>query len=150
MNTIRTEENIRQDILQYLTDNKSDFNYIIEELDNYNGYLNDDRYYLMEELTQFYTTPEDIENLLFRIYYGHDEDNYITDSSGNTEYREFNPNREYFKYNGYGNLVSTDYPDYSAHLDNYLIDELLENRADLYEIGRIPELSALFDELEEV
>jgi hypothetical protein len=49
-----------------------------------------------------------------------------TDKDGN--YTEsFNPNRDYFRYNGYGNLVSTDYKDYSDRLDDYFLDELIDN-----------------------
>ena len=107
------------------------FNSTIEELDNYNGYLNDNRYYSMDELNNLFNGSEPIE-ILNRAYFGRDDDSYITDAAGNKQYNEFNPNREYFYFNGYGNLVSSDYKDYSYLLDDYFIDSLLENYESLY------------------
>ena len=135
-------------IIAYFENNEETFNACMEELDSYNGYLNDDRYYPMEYLNEFYNSTEPLE-LLYRVFYGYDEDNYNNDSYGNRTHAEFNPNREYFKYNGYGNLVSTNYPDYSAHLDNYAIESMSENRQYIDAIDNDSELSALFDELEE-
>jgi hypothetical protein len=107
------------------------FNSTIEELDSYNGYLNDNRYYSMDELNEFFNGFEPIE-ILNRAYFGRDDDSYITDAAGNKQYNEFNPNREYFYFNGYGNLVSSDYKDYSYLLDDYFINSLLENYESLY------------------
>lgn len=141
-------ENTIEKIIEYFEENEEVFNACIEELDSYNGYLNDDRYYLMEDLNEFYNGTDPIE-LLHRAYYGHDDDTWTTDASGNKTYGEFNPNREYFYYNGYGNLVSSDYKDYSAHLDRYAIESMSENRSYIDSIESDEELSALFDELEE-
>ena len=107
------------------------FSAAIEELDSYNGYLSDNRYYSMDELNEFYSDTEPLE-LLQRAYFGRDNDTWTTDSSGNKTYGEFNPNREYFTYNGYGNLVSSNYKDYSYLLDDYFIDDLIENAEYLY------------------
>lgn len=134
-------------IIEFFEQNEEIYNACVEELDSYNGYLNDDRYYYMEDLNEFYHGADPLE-LLYRVFYGHDE-TYTTDSTGNKTYGEFNPNREYFKYNGYGNLISTDYKDYSAFLDVYLIEELSENRPNIYTIEDNEELTALFDELEQ-
>lgn len=135
-------------IIEYFKENENVFNSCIEELDSYNGYLNDDRYYLMEELDELYAdTP--VVDVLYRVFYGHDDDNYTTDESGEKHYTEFNPNREYFYYNGYGNLVSSDYKDYSAHLDHYAIEGMKDYRQHIYSIDDNPELSELFDELEQ-
>lgn len=144
---MKTREQLINTIIKFFEDNEDIFNSCIEELDGYNGYLNDDRYYDMEYLNEFYNDVEPLE-LLYRVFYGHDEDYYTTDSSGNRTYGEFNPNRNYFKYNGYGNLVSTNYPDYSDKLDNYFIDSLIENRQHIYNIEENEELQILFDELE--
>ena len=144
---MKTREQLINTIIKFFEDNEDIFNSCIEELDGYNGYLNDDRYYDMEYLNEFYNDTEPME-LLYRVFYGHDEDSYTTDSSGNRTYSEFNPNRNYFKYNGYGNLVSTNYPDYSDKLDNYFIDSLIENRQYIYNIEENEELQILFDELE--
>jgi hypothetical protein len=141
-------ENTIEKIIEYFEENEEVFNSCIEELDSYNGYLNDDRYYLMEDLNEFYNGTDPIE-LLYRAYYGRDDDTWTTDANGNKTYGEFNPNREYFYYNGYGNLVSSDYKDYSAHLDRYVIESMSENRNYIDSIESDEELSALFDELEE-
>ena len=135
-------------IIAFFEENEDIFNDCIEELDSYNGYLNDDRYYEMEMLNDFYNGTEPLE-LLCRVYYGHDDDTYHTDEYGRREYGEFNPNRDYFRFNGYGNLVSTDYKDYSANLDDYCIETMNENRNEIYTIEEHEELKALFDELEE-
>ena len=67
----------------------------------------------------------------------------------NKTYGEFNPNRDYFYYNGYGNLVSSDYKDYSAFLDRYAVEKMSENRRYIDAIEENEELTELFDELEE-
>jgi hypothetical protein len=136
-----------KEIIAYFEENEDIFNACIEELDSYNGYLNDDRYYEMEMLNEFYSGTDPIE-LLQRAYYGRDDDTWTIDASGNKTYGEFNPNRDYFYYNGYGNLVSSDYKDYSAHLDEYAINAMSENRQYIDTIDDNDELSALFDELE--
>ena len=108
-------------LYNHFKENEDDFNDSIEELDSYNGYLGDDRYYSMDELYELnpVSSQDDFVGLMNRIYYGHDDDN--GDGSA------FCPNRNYFYYNGYGNLVSSDYKDYTDKLDDYFIDELIEN-----------------------
>ena len=135
-------------IIAYFEENEDVFNACIEELDSYNGYLNDDRYYEMEYLNEFYSGTEPLE-LLYRVFYGRDDDTWTKNERGEKTYGEFNPNRAYFTYNGYGNLVSTDWKDYSAHLDKYAIQAMSENRSYIDTIDGDDELAALFDELEE-
>ena len=135
-------------IIEYFNDNEEIFNKCIEELDSYNGYLNDDRYYEMEMLSEFYNGTDVIE-ILNRAYFGHDADTWHTDSRGEKEYGAFNPNRDYFTFNGYGNLISTDYKDYSAYLYSYTIEEMSENRQYIDSIDNDNDLSDLFDELEQ-
>jgi hypothetical protein len=124
-------ETIKKQLRELLEQDEQLFNTAIEELDSYNGYLGDNRYYSMDELNEFYSGTEPLE-LLQRVYFGRDNDTWSTDSNGNKTYGEFNPNREYFTYNGYGNLVSSDYKDYSYLLDDYFIDSLTENAVYLY------------------
>lgn len=143
----RTPEEITADIIEFFKNNDDIFTECIEELDSYNGYLGDDRYYSMYELDEFYNSVEPSE-ILRRAYYGHDAETYTTDASGNKEYGEFNPNRDYFTYNGYGNLVSADYKDYSDKLDRYAVEEMSENRHYIDSIESDGDLAALFDELE--
>ena len=136
-------------IIAYFEENEDIFNDCIEELDNYNGYLGDNRYYSMDELDDLMELkkPTDLLNMAF---FGHDEDTHHTDGHGNIEYEAFNPNREYFTFNGYGNLISTNYKDYSINLDSYCIIDMCENRYYIDTIDQYPELSALFDDLEEI
>ena len=148
MNEKRTKKDIIADIIQYFKENEDVFNDCMEDLDSYNGYLGDDRYYDMEELNEFYSGQEPQE-ILFRAFYGFDADTWMTDSSGNKEYRAFNPNREYFYFNGYGNLVSSDYKDYSDKLDGYAVEAMIENRNYIDSIENDDNLADLFDELEE-
>ena len=141
-------ERIVKKIVEYFSDNDDIFTAAIEELDSYNGYLGDDRYYEMDLLNDFYSGTAPID-LLQRAYFGHDADTWTTDGSGNKTYGQFNPNREYFTYNGYGNLVSTDYKDYSHKLDKWAIEAMLENREYIDTIEFDDELRALFEELED-
>ena len=122
----------KKDLLMELFENDEElFNGTIEELDNYNGYLGDDRYYSMDDLPELLGGLSAID-LLNRAYFGRDDDNWHTNAHGEKIYDSFNPNREYFTFNGYGNLVSANYKDYSTRLDNYFIDEIIENQDHLY------------------
>lgn len=146
---MRTAEEVTADIIAFFKENEDVYNEAIEELDGYNGYLGDDRYYSMDELDELYTGTEPSE-ILRRAYYGCDAETYATDGSGNREHGQFNPNREYFTYNGCGNLVSADYKDYTGMLDDYVVESMKENRRYIDSIEQSDELTALFDELEEV
>ena len=143
MTTITTKEAVINSILDYFKENEDVFNSCIEELDSYNGYLGDDRYYDMYELDEFYSDCKPSE-LLARVFYGYDED-----TSNENNHTEFNPNRDYFRYNGYGNLVSADFKDYSDHLDHWAVESMLENRRYIDSIESDCELSELFDALED-
>lgn len=142
------KEKTIEKIINYFSENEEIFNACIEELDSYSGYLGDDRYYYMEDLNEFYNGVDPIE-LLNRAYFGHDADNWHTDAHGDKIYDAFNPNREYFTYNGYGNLISTNYKDYSDHLDAWAVIEMNDYRQYVDSIEDHDELSALFDELKE-
>lgn len=142
------KDTIVEKIIAFFKENEELFNSCIEELDGYNGFLGDNRYYPMEELNELYRDTEPLE-MLYRVFYGRDDDTWTTDAHGEKSYGEFNPNRDYFYYNGYGNLVSSDYKDYSAYLDHYAIEDMSNNRRWIDSIEDDEELSALFDELEE-
>lgn len=147
MNENRTKESIISDIVGFFKENEDVFNDCIEELDSYNGYLGEDRYYNMYEFDDIYYDVDPLE-ILCLAYYGYDADNYIIDKYGEKHYDSFNPNRDYFKYNGYGNLISTDYPDYSDYMDKDAIKAMEQNRGYIDTINNTLELCALFDELE--
>ena len=134
-------------IIEYFEENEETFNDCIEELDAYNGYLSDDRYYNMEDLDEFFSNTPPID-LLNRAFFGYDEETWTKNERGEKTYGPFNPNRDYFTFNGYGNLVSADYKDYSAHLDKYAVEDMLVHRECIDTIENDDELSALFDALE--
>lgn len=124
-------EKKKEMLMELFQNDEQLFNSTIEELDSYSGYLGDDRYYSMDELPEQLSGLSAID-LLNRAYFGRDDDNWHTDAHGGKIYDSFNPNREYFYFNGYGNLVSANYKDYSAHLDDYFIDAIIENQNYLY------------------
>ena len=146
--TKRTNEEITKEIIEYFKNNEEIFNECIEELDNYTGYLGDNRYYFMDDLDEIYKDELPTE-ILCRAYYGRDDDTWTIDKEGNITYGEFNPNREYFYYNGYGNLVSSDNIDYSNLLDEFTIETMKEYKEYIYTIEKNEDLQKLFDELEE-
>lgn len=60
MNT-RTKETVIDEIINYFEENEAAFIACMEELDSYNGYLGDDRYFEMEELDQLYLDQPHME-----------------------------------------------------------------------------------------
>lgn len=139
---------MREQIREILADNEELFNELCEALDSENGFLGDNRYYPMDEFYELNQPigQESFDNLMLRIFYGHDEDSCTYDNYGNKHYDAFNPNRDWFKYDGYGNLVSTDYKEYPVTVGE-LIDEVVENYYDI-DIDDV-ELDELFEELVE-
>jgi len=143
-------EELIEKVIDWFKDHEEAFIVCIEELDSWNGYLGDDRYESMELLNEIYSDVEPME-LLYRAFYGHDEDDWTETSWGEKKYAEFNPNRDFFRYNGYGNLVSTDYRDYSDHLDSYFVEELINNRNHVsWVINDYDELVELLDQIEAI
>lgn len=116
---------LQQELLAYYKENTEDFNSDIEELDSWNGCLFDDRVTPMEELDDFYQGVEPSE-ILRRAFFGYDEPYAKSEARSS-----FNPNRDYFYLNGYGNLVSTDERDYSDYLEEDFVQEIIDNEANL-------------------
>ena len=116
---------LAETLLNYYKEHEEDFNHDIEELDSWNGYLGDERIEEMDYLDDFYQGTEPTE-ILMRAFYGYD------DTYAKSEQRApFNPNCDYFYFNAYGNLVSTDYKDYSSFLDEYFVNEIIDNECHL-------------------
>jgi uncharacterized protein with von Willebrand factor type A (vWA) domain len=123
----RTIDEIRNEILDYFENNEDEFNELIEELDAWNGYLGDDRYYNMDELDDllYGKTPSEVIDMVTS---------------------DFNRCDNYVKFTIYG-MESTDCKDYSDYLDDNFIDEIIDNANHL---DYIPdEVQELLDELEE-
>ena len=110
---------IAEKLLTYYKENEEDFVDDIEELDNWNGCLYDDRVYSMDELDD---VLQDVKpsGILMSAFCGYDKTR--------EEPSPFNPNRDFFYFNGYGNLVSTDKIDYSDYLNTYFIQEIIDNK----------------------
>lgn len=137
--TVKTTNNIIEEMIErYFNRYPEALEEIIEELDSWNGYLGDDRYYYMDDINEIFYDSDPVE-ILNRAYFGYDE---------NDKSSSFNPNREYFTFNGYGNLVSSDYKDYSGYNDRWLVEAIEENRSHLDSLDNYEELSALFDAYE--
>ena len=147
--TERTYDDITADILAYFRENEKVFNECIEELDNYNGYLSNDRWYNMDDLPEIVDTSDAVA-LLNRAYFGDDLDDWHTDENGQKHYNSFNPTRNYFCFNGYGNLQSSNWKDYRDHMDAYVVRQMDQYRSKVDSIDDDETLAALFDELEKV
>ena len=113
------------ELLAYYKENIDDFNSDIEELDSWNGYLGDELVVPMEELDEYYQGTDPLE-VLRRAFFGYDDV-----CSTSEKKAPFNPNRDYFYINGYGNLVSTDERDYRAYLDEEFVEDIIDNASNL-------------------
>ncbi len=134
-------DQIVEEIIDWFRENPDAFEECIEDLDSYCGYLDDHRYYPMDELVTFCDMKDNPIDLLYMAFYGGDE--YYEG-----EYDEhFNPNREYFRINAYGNLVSSNEKFYNMFLDKFFVDTMYQNMNHIWSWERYPELSALFEEL---
>lgn len=116
---------LQLELLEYYKKNTEDFNSDIEELDSWMGYLGDGRVVPMEELDDYYQGVDPSE-IVRRAFFGFDEPHAKSDIKAS-----FNPNRDYFYFSGYGNLVSTDESDYSDYLDEDFVQEIIDNETDL-------------------
>lgn len=145
--TTRTRAEIIAAILTIFKEDEELFADVLEELDSWNGFLGDDRWENMEELDEI-LEGKSVTYILKRAFYGYDADTWHTDSHGEKEFGAFNPNRDYFRFSGYGNLVSSDSRDYSDYCDENTVEELEREYYRLDTITDNDELEALFEELE--
>ena len=112
-------------LMNYYRENVEEFNNDIEELDDWNGCLYEDRIFPMEDLNDVCQGFTNID-VLQRAFYGYDEPVNKDDQR-----QPFNPNRQYFYFNGFGNLVSIDEKAYNSYLDDYFIQEIIDNATNL-------------------
>lgn len=126
----KTVDEVKTALYELLEDNEDILTETITELDNYNGYLGDDRYYNMEDFDELMTGREPWE-IARSVYYG-----------------DFRPCDSYFGFNGYGNLTSCDFLDYSDKLDDYLITEIIDNYYNCDFPEDVEALLAIIDEME--
>ena len=76
-----------------------------------------------------------------------------TEIANKIHYGDFNPNNDYFRFNGYANLVSLSQLEYEEELDSFE-EEIVERFIELYEDGHIETtyqeiLDILDDDIEE-
>lgn len=120
---------LAEELMNYYQQNEDDFNNDIEELDSWDGILGDNRLEPMEDLDELYH-GQDVTEILNRAYFGHDDDSWH-EENGEKVYGPFCPNREYFYFNGYGNLVSTDFKNYSDFLNEDTIQDIIDHEGKL-------------------
>lgn len=132
---------LAETLLNYYCEHDDDFNHDIEEMDSWNSCLGDGRIEPMYMLDELYQNTEATE-ILRCAFFGYD------DAYAKLEQREtFNPNREYFYFNGYGNLVSTDELDYSCYLDVDYVQDIIDNECHLCLSDGAQEIIDSYDEL---
>lgn len=91
-----------------------DLTYLLQHMHGYDGCFDEATYYDMDEFDEFMSnyTPMEIAQMIF---YGED----------------FNPNNDYFRFNGYGNLESADWQDVVAEAED-LIDDIISHLVNCY------------------
>ena len=105
------EEAIRNYVENLIGD---DLAYLLQHINAYDGNFEDCTYYDMDEFDEFLSnhTPMEIAQMIF---YG----------------GEFNPNDEYFYFNGYGNLESANWGDVVDVAEN-LVDDIIDHLVNSY------------------
>ena len=104
------EEAIRNYVEHLIGD---DLAYLLQHINAYDGNFDEANYYDMDEFDDFMSnyTPMEIAQM---IYFG-----------------EFNPNDEYFHFNGYGNLESANWGDVVDVAEN-LVDDIIDHLVNSY------------------
>ena len=117
-------DSIRQKVLDYFRDNDDDFEKCLRDLDYYIDYIeahSDTIYYPMSDFNDYYDFMPPLELI------------DAVDSS-------FSSGDDYFYEDSWGEICSTNYPDYSDLLDHEFVDALYDEREREY--IRLPEYVA--------
>ena len=147
-NTTRTRAEVIAAILAIFKEDEELFADVVEELDSWDGFLGDDRWEDMAELDEA-LEEKSATYILNRAFYGYDADTWHNSYGyGEKENGAFNPSRDFFRFNGYGNLVSSNYRNYSNYLDENTVETLEREYYRLDTITDNDELNELFEELE--
>ena len=131
-------DEIVEKALEYFENNEDEFNFTIEELDSWCGYLDGQRYEYMDYIGEFFYDSS-VKDIIEAALNG-------TDVSGGS----FDTDRQYF-YWDWNQLVSTDNNSYSEWLDSYFIEKLYteysRNRKKNWSTMELPkEIEAMFSE----
>lgn len=115
MTTMTREQAIRNYVEQL---NGDDLTYLLQHMNAYDGCFEETSYYNMDEFDEFLSghTPMEIAQM---IYFG-----------------AFNPNDDYFRFNGYENLESANWPAVVAEAED--LEEDIINHLTHYYSGDTP------------
>lgn len=123
-------EELRKELQELLLNDSDLMSYAVTELNSLNGcfdgiewYSNDDDFF--DDFLAGYSRS-DIAKMIF--------------------YGDYNYNHKYVKFDGYGNLTSTDYTDYEDYIEE-IIDNLIEER---YNLDLDPEISEVFEKYDDM
>lgn len=128
MKTTKTETAIEA-VLNYFEENPDTFADCMDDMDSWNGYLGDDRYYGMDEFDDLNDNRSPLELI------------------SSINFSKFNPNDNYFRFDIYG-FESDDERDYSDYLSPSTVRDMLDIRSHLWAIDNDADLCELFDALE--
>lgn len=109
--------NVIDALMKYYEDHPQDFAHDLEELDDWNGRLGDDRLIPMNQLEYYLAGKSPLEIFQTALRGENEEDS-----------RPFNMDDDYFYLDGYGNYISTNCRDYNeTYLDESTVREILDN-----------------------
>lgn len=134
----RTREEIIDDIYDYIKSDGDLASVLAEQLGCVNG---DELWRDMDEFDSVLDgySPSEIVSMTF----------HGGDISWEGEIRgEFNPNAEYFKFNDYGNLVSSDWANYSSYFTKEAVEDLANEH--WWHLDLPKDLAEMFEELDEL
>lgn len=127
-----------EEVKKYFWENPDEWTDAVKDLNAFNGCLGSGERFSMADFNKLMVgkSPLDIARM---IADGDDEDG----SDG------FNPDREYFYFDGFGNLISCEEKDYSDYLDNDLVAEYIDCRGDLLFNRNVEEIIRKYEDEEE-
>ena len=110
MTKMTREQAIRNYVERLIGD---DLAYLLQYMNGYDGCFEESVYYDMDSFDEIMSgyTPSEIARMIF--------------------FGDFNPNNDYFRFNGYGNLESADWPDVVA-VAEYLVDDIIYHLVNCY------------------
>lgn len=109
--------NVVEALTKYYESHQQDFAHDLEQLDDWNGRLGDDRLIPMNQLEYYLAGKSPLEIFQTALRGENEEDS-----------RPFNMDDDYFFFDGYGNFVSTNCRDYNeTYLDESTVREILDN-----------------------
>lgn len=106
-------DDLYQKAIEMLTEDTDLFNSMCEELDSWDGFLGDDRYYPMDEFDELLDGKSPLE------------------IAGLVEGEDFNTGDDYFRFTIYG-VESTSEPDYSDYSAEDVLDRVIDDCGHLW------------------